>query len=57
MTTFTLDRNFISNDFLFAAASDSVCADLLESSRMERRMPVNTGKSFFETLKHMILGK
>ena len=57
MTTFTLDHNFISSDLLFVAASDSACADLLASSHMDRPMPVCTGKSFFETLRHMFLGK
>ena len=35
MTTFTLDRNFGSNDFLFAAMNDSVYADLKASREME----------------------
>ena len=57
MATFTLNHNFISSDLLFVAASDSACADLLASSRMEYPMSAGSGKSFFETLRHMFLGK
>ena len=59
MNTFTLDHNYISNDFLFVAACDHACADLLDSYNMERRitLKVNTGKSFGAKLKSIFLGK
>ena len=57
MNTFTLNRNFIPNDFLFAAASDRVCADLMNSYNSQFPMEVNTGKSLSSTLKRIFLGK
>lgn len=56
MNTFTLNHNYISNDLLFAAANSRTCADLLESSSMDRQFTANTNNSFFATLKRAFLG-
>ena len=57
MTTFTLNRNFIPNDFLFVAASDRACADLMDSMDRQFPMAVDTGKSLSRTLKRIFFGK
>ena len=59
MNTFTLNHNYISNDLLFVAASDRICADLLDSYNMDRRLSldVSAGTSLGTKLKHIFLGK
>lgn len=59
MNTFTLNRSLVTNDFMFIAACDHTCADLLDSYNMDKqiRLEVDTGKSLGRTLKRFFLGK
>lgn len=59
MNMFTFNRGLVSNDYLFVAACDRTCADLMDSYNMDRRpaLEVDTGKSLGRTLKRIFLGK
>lgn len=56
MTTFTLNRNFDTNDFMFVALNDSSYADL-RASMESQRADVFTGSSISEKIKRFFFGR
>lgn len=56
MTTFTLNRNFDTNDFMFAALNNRSYADL-KASMESQRVDVITGSSISEKIKRFFFGK
>ena len=59
MNIYTMNRNLISNDFMFVAACDRTCADLLDSYNMDRPvvLEASTGTSLSMKLKRIFLKK